>query len=123
MIADREVGLAMRFIRGHAWEGINVDDVLRSGSISRSTLERRFARLLGRSPKAEIIRVQLERVKLLLAETDYILPRIASLAGFRHAEYMSDLVKQKVGRTPGQYLSTAQKEHPAARRLNPTSPL
>ena len=102
-IADRDVAAAVRFIRQHATEDISVDDVLEQVPMSRSTLERRFARLIGHTPKAEILRVRLDRVKRLLAETDYSLAAIASMTGFKHAEYLSTVFKQKTGQTPGQF--------------------
>ncbi|MDX1564183.1 MAG: substrate-binding domain-containing protein, partial [Phycisphaeraceae bacterium] len=111
-IEDRHVAAAVSFIRQHACDGINVEDVLQHVRIPRSSLERRFSASIGRTPKAEIVRVQIERVKQLLAATDYILPRIAELAGFKHPEYMSVVFKQKTGRTPGQYRKESQIEAP-----------
>ena len=72
-------------------------------TMSRSTLERRFKQIIKRSPKAEIIRVRLERVKRLLEQTDYALAVIAGMTGFLHAEYLSVQFKEKMGMTPGQY--------------------
>ena len=96
---------AVHFIRGHACDGIQVGDVLQHVQISRSTLERRFTKLLGRSPKAEILRVQLDRVKHLLSMTDYPLARIAELAGFEYMESMCECFKRVTGQTPGEYRS------------------
>lgn len=102
-IPDQQVARALRFIREHACDGIDVEDVVQSVGMHRATLKRRFERHLGRSPKTEIMRLQLERVKQLLRVTDFTLSRIADLAGFRHAEYMSVIFKRKVGVTPGEY--------------------
>jgi len=102
-IADRDVAAAVHFIRQYACDGITVEDVLRQVQLSRSTMERRFAGLVGRSPKAQILHVRLQRVKQLLVETDYPLAQIARLAGFSHVENMCRLFKNKTGRTPGRY--------------------
>jgi LacI family transcriptional regulator len=102
-MADSRVAAAMHFIRQHACDGIVVEDVLRELRLSRSTLERRFAEMLGRSPKAEINRVQLERVKDLLRTTDFPLAKIARLAGFSYVESMYYAFKKATGQTPGQY--------------------
>ena len=102
-VGDADVAAAVHYIRGHACDGIQVSDVLQHVQISRSTLERRFTRLLGRSPKAEILRVQLDRVKHLLAMTDYPLARIAELVGFEYMESMCECFKRVTGQTPGQY--------------------
>ena len=100
---DREIAGAVRYIRQHACDGINVEDVLENVALSRSALDRRFAAALGRSPKAEIVRIQINRVKQLLMETDFTLAAIAKMAGFRHAEYMSNVFKQKIAVTPGEF--------------------
>jgi LacI family transcriptional regulator len=107
-IDDRAISSAVRFIREHACDGITVEDVLAELPVSRSVFERRFARIFGRTPKAEILRTQLDRVKRLLAETDLPLKQIASKAGFRHPEYMSVTFKERTGQTPGQYRRASQ---------------
>lgn len=107
-VDDRRVAAALRYIREHACEGIDVPAVLRAVSLSRSSLERRFAQVLGRSPKAEILRVRLERAKQLLMDSDLPLARVAEKAGFDHPEHLSRLFKQKTGATPGQFRARSQ---------------
>jgi LacI family transcriptional regulator len=97
---DIDISAAVRFIRAHAIEGIKVDDVLRAVPLSRRVLEFRFEKLLGRSPHEEITRVQIERVKELLTETDLSLPAIAHRAGYKHVEYMSVVFKRETGLPP-----------------------
>ena len=102
-VEDRHIAASVRFIREHACEGIDVGDILTAVPLSRSTLERRFVKALGRSPKDEILRVRLNRAKQLLAETDFTLPLIAEKVGFEHPEYLSVIFKKKSGVTPGQF--------------------
>ncbi len=102
-IPDSATAAAVHFIREHACDGIAVDAVFRHVAVSRSTLERRFATYLDSTPRAEIVRVQIQRVKQLLTGTDYPLAKIAQLAGFNHVEYMCSLFKNRVGQTAGQY--------------------
>ena len=101
--ADKDVIAAVQFIRHHASKGIEVADVLREISLSRSTLERRFASLFGHTINAEIDRVKLNHVKELLTRTDWILRRIADEAGFQHIEPLCRLFKRKTGLTPGAF--------------------
>lgn len=102
---DRHVAAALRHIREHACSGISVDDVLANVPLSRSSLERRFVKLVGRAPKAEILRVQLERARQLLVETDWTLAEVAERSGFRHTEHFCSLFKKKTGQTPGRFRS------------------
>jgi LacI family transcriptional regulator len=106
-IDDRHIAAALRFIREHACEGIGVPDILSAVPLSRSALERRFATLVGRAPKAEILRVQLQRARELLATTDFPLNVISEKAGFKHPEYLSAIFKKKTGITPGRYRAGA----------------
>ncbi len=100
-IPDRAIASVLRFIREHACEGIQVPHLVRVAALSRTVLERRFANLVGRSPKAEILRVQLARTRQLLTETDLSLAAIAERSGFKHPEYFNTIFRQKVGVTPG----------------------
>jgi LacI family transcriptional regulator len=92
-------------------DAIGVDDILdhlaAAGAVgvSRSTLDRRFAQTLGRSPKQEIARVRIDRIKQLLVETDLTLSDIAIALKLNHTEYLNTLFKREVGETPGVYRS------------------
>jgi LacI family transcriptional regulator len=107
-LEDRAVAQAVRFIREHACEGINVGDVLQGVTLSRRVLEQRFRRLLGRTPREEILQVRLARVKQLLTETDLTLYRVAERTGFEHVEYLSVVFKRETGRTPRQFRTAAR---------------
>ncbi len=102
-VDDADLAAAVRFIREHACEGISVDDVLQHVQLSRSTLARRFQALMGRSAKAEILRVRLGRAKQLLRSTDCSLAEIAELTGFGYPANLSDAFSNETGQTPGQY--------------------
>jgi LacI family transcriptional regulator len=110
--ADPVVGRAVRLIREGACRGLQVDDVARAAGVSRSTLDRRFTAALGRSPHDEITRIRLQRAMDLLAHTSWKTLAIAEAAGFRHAEYMGAVFRQKLGLTPGEYRKNAQRGAP-----------
>lgn len=102
-IDDAGMAEALRWIREHACDGMEVKDLVRALRVSRSLLERRFRKHLGRSPQQEIRRIQVNRTKELLAQSDLSLERIAELAGFKGAPYLSVVFKRETGQTPGQY--------------------
>jgi LacI family transcriptional regulator len=107
-ISDRNVAAALAYIREHACRGTTVESVLRHAAASRSQLEKKFRRYLGRSPQSEIRRVQVARIKQLLVETDFPLKKIAELTGFEHVEYLSVVFKRFTGETPGGYRKKRQ---------------
>jgi LacI family transcriptional regulator len=102
-IDDHDLAQAVAFIRVHAATPIQVSDVLRAVSVSRSWLERRFQEALGRSPAEEIRRVRLERTKQLLADTDMPVPQVAAASGFGSREYLAYAFKQATGLTPREF--------------------
>ncbi len=102
-IEDTKIVKAVRYIRERACEGIKVKDVLRAAPQSRRLFERAFKKLIGRTPHAEILRVQLNRVKQLLTETDLSLEGIAERTGFVHVEYLSVVFKREEGIQPSKY--------------------
>jgi LacI family transcriptional regulator len=102
-IEDPLVAKALRFVRERARDGIKVDDISTEVGMSRSTLERRMRRLLGRSPQEEITRVKLNHVRELLIETNLSLEKVAQRAGFAHVQYLVELFRSHFDMTPGQY--------------------
>ena len=102
-VGDKNVAAALSFIRERACRGVSVDEVVVHAAASRSQLEKKFRRFIGRSPQAEIRRVQLSRIKELLTETDLPLKSIASMTGFEHIEYLSVVFKRMTGESPGHY--------------------
>ncbi len=106
---DRQLVAGLRFLRNHAFAPITIDQVARATGMCRRVFERRFAAQLGRSPKAEILRLRLERAKQLLTDTDWSLAHIAEKTGFNYGEYLHTVFTQKVGVTPGVFRRQAER--------------
>jgi LacI family transcriptional regulator len=106
-VDDPDVAAAVAFIRQYACHGIDVDQIASHIAVSRSVLERRFRKFLGRSPQAEIRAVQRKRMEELLRDTDLPLASIAALTGFAHPEHMAVVFKRLSGLTPGQFRQQA----------------
>jgi len=102
-VKDERVAKAVRFVRENACKGLDVSAVARAAGVSRRGLEKKFREQIGRSPLEEIQEMRFRRVRQLLLETDYVLPRIAELAGFQYQEYMVRFFKKRTGLTPGQF--------------------
>ena len=101
-VDDPQIAKALRFIREHACERIGVKEVLQHCPMARRTLEMRFRKLLGRTPRQEIVRVQINRVKELLVGTALPISEIAERAGFE-PEYVGIVFKQETGLTPSEF--------------------
>ena len=107
--ADPQVQQALRFIRDHAHEGIDVRAVLKAVPMARRSLERRFHDLLGRSPADEIRRVKINKVRELLDTTNLSIPEIAEACGYKYVEHMIPVFKKHHGNTPSRYRASVRK--------------
>jgi LacI family transcriptional regulator len=105
-IDDTAVVTALRFLRERGCDRINVADVVREVPLSRSVLERRFRKIVGRSINSEIVRLRINRAIELLTETELELKVIAQRAGFGTQSYMNAVFQAKVGKTPGSFRRT-----------------
>ncbi len=107
---DSRLVAGVRFMRQHLFDELGVNDLAKAAGMCRRVFERRFAAQVGRSPKAEVLRLRLERVKALLADTDWPLAQIAERTGFKYGEYLHRIFTQKIGSTPGQFRRRAKLE-------------
>jgi LacI family transcriptional regulator len=102
-IEDAVTTQALRYIRSHVNEGINVKDVLAHIGCSRTDLGVRFRYWLNTSIRAEIARLRLERACSLLRQTNLSLDQIARQSGFRDGASFCRLFQNRLGQTPTQY--------------------
>jgi LacI family transcriptional regulator, galactose operon repressor len=110
-IEDPVIASAIRFVREHACDGINVQQICDHVGVSRRLLERGFNHYFHRSPHEQVLQVQIEHVKRRLAETEETLDVIAADAGFSRAAYLSVVFKQQTGQTPGEFRRYMRHSH------------
>jgi LacI family transcriptional regulator len=110
-VVDWSVSQALRFIRGHATRDIGVDDVVAQAHVSRRFLEKRFRDVVGHPIHLEIVRHRFQAAQNLLATTDLPLKEVAVRAGFRRADYLSVVFRQKLGLTPSEFRRSKQQAH------------
>ena len=67
--------------------------------------EQRFHAALFRTPKEEILRVQLERAKTLLATSYEAIAMVAKMSGFASPAYFARAFRQRTGMAPSSYRS------------------
>jgi LacI family transcriptional regulator len=96
------VSQALRFIHGNATRNIRVSDVVLQAHTSRRFLEKQFYAVVGRSLHDEISRVRLEISQRLLTTTTMPLKDVAARSGFRRADYLSSVFREKLGFSPSE---------------------
>jgi len=102
-IGDEDIVLAVRFIREHASEPLQVDDVLDHVPLSRRSLERRFRQVVRHSITDEIRRAHISRAKDLLANTDLAMSQVAAASGFTTATRLGIVFHKEVGESPSEF--------------------
>jgi LacI family transcriptional regulator len=102
-IVDRDVAAAVSYIALHAKDGLRVMDVLRTVPVSRSSLDQRFMKALGRTPATAIRQAQVELAKKMLSETQEQMPQVAAASGFHDGKQLSVTFRREVGMTPMEY--------------------
>jgi LacI family transcriptional regulator len=106
-----EIGAAVEFIRQHACEGIGVDDVVRVVSVSRRSLESRFADRVGQSPKQLIQQIRLDRATHLLRQSGLSITQIAMMTGFGDVAAFTNFIRKRTGRSPSQLRAQSSENH------------
>ncbi len=102
-IEDDVVRQALEFIQQNFNQPINVASVIQEVDVSRSNLERRFRKLLGRSILEELIAQRIKAAKRILATTKEPLYQVASKSGFSNPRQFATKFRQIVGEKPSQY--------------------
>jgi LacI family transcriptional regulator len=108
-VADEDVAEAIRYIRQHACDPIQVRDVLEVARMSRSTLEARFRETIGRSIHAEIRRVQIEAARRLLITTNMPIKEVVQRVGVSSVQYFTAMIRHATGQTPGEIRKSSLK--------------
>lgn len=96
-VTDPEVAAAVCYIREHADQPLQVEDVVRATSVSRRVLENRFRTLLRRSIHQEIQRVKVNYITQLLVDTDLSIKEIARRCGFDSPGHIARYFRRVTG--------------------------
>jgi LacI family transcriptional regulator len=103
-IEDRQVALAVDYIRAHGLEPVNVTDVVSRVHISRVTLERHFRKITGKTLHEYLVDSRIRRAKeLLLAAPPPSLRKVARDCGFSDRRRLNQVFKQFVGLSPAEW--------------------
>lgn len=102
-VQDIAVAKAISFLWQHLSEPITVNDAAEATGLSRSTLERRFRKQIGRSVNEELLRKRLERCRELLLQTDLPVVDIAPRIGLLSKNYLHRAFRKHFGCSPKEF--------------------
>ncbi len=102
-VDDPDVAAAVRFIRQHANQLIQIADVVEHVTCCQRMLHEKFVKTLGRTVHQEIKRARIERIAAMLRETDLPITQIAMKLGYFSVNHISRYFKQATGTNPLAY--------------------
>jgi len=105
-VDDPDLSRALRYLYEHAAERISIGNMVRELRLPRRSLQRKFTRILGRTPLEELYRRRVEMARTRLLETSDPIYVIAVECGFRDAESFSRRFREQVGSSPSAYRKT-----------------
>ena len=99
-IEDQSVAQAVKFIREHVREPIQVEDVLDHIAISRRSLYDKFKRSMNCSVHKYIKKTRIDHIEDLLVGTEMTISQIAYHMGFRSDEHIASYFRSVKGFNP-----------------------
>lgn len=102
-VNDDAIARALHYIRSRCERPVGLDAVARQAGLSRSVLQRRFRRLLGRSVHDEVVDARMHKAMDLLRRSDMNIDQVAEQTGFGYAQNMGRVFRQRFGQSPKAY--------------------
>ena len=103
----RLIAVACEYMRNHANQPLNVDQIAAYCRVSRRLLEIRAREILGKSVREHIESVRMSNVRSLLSETRIPLQEIAFRTGFKTQAYLAARFKTLFGCSMRDYRNSA----------------
>lgn len=106
---EDEASIELRYLRENFAEPAVVEVAVRELSVSAYRLRQRVFAATGLSPMQYVVGLRVERAQSLLAETDWIVARIAAAVGYADAAYFSRLFASRTGQPPSRFRQQQQR--------------
>ncbi|MBD2814441.1 XylR family transcriptional regulator [Xenorhabdus sp. Flor] len=100
---DPTVIQAMHFIYYNACKGIKTEQVLDAVNMSRSNLEQRFKKEIGKTIHSVIYEEKIKRAQNLLMTTSLSVHEISVMCGYPSLQYFYSIFKKEYGMTPKEF--------------------
>jgi transcriptional regulator GlxA family with amidase domain len=113
-LRDPVVAGAMDAIHRRPAEPWTLESLAREVSVSRATLARRFAHLVGETPPEYLTRWRMDLAAQRLRDTDDTVAAIAAAVGYRSEYSFSRAFTRHRGFAPGRYRRHARARSPMA---------
>lgn len=102
-VPDKELQMAVNFIRQNATAGLSVDDVVQACCVSRSVLQRRFMKYLGQTVHDSILQEKTMRAIKMIRYTNESIEHIATATGFQYVQSLNKALRRLYGHSACDY--------------------
>ncbi len=99
----------LSFIQKNYANKVTLEEIAKSGNVSKSTCLAIFKKYLQDTPTNYLIGYRLKKASALLKETDLSVSEIAFEVGFQGTSYFAEAFRKNFGCSPGKYKSAQQK--------------
>jgi transcriptional regulator GlxA family with amidase domain len=112
-IGDSIVGRALAELHADPARKWTAEELARRAACSRSTLNERFGRLVGRSPMGYLTEWRVQLAAEMLRETSLGVAAVAARVGYESEEAFSRAFKRTMGRPPARWRLMGGERGPA----------
>lgn len=102
-LSGRRMQRAAEYIRLHLSENIRLDDMAAAAGLSAFHFARMFKKTTGITPHRYLMKMRLEKAKVLLRQCERSLTEIAAECGFWDQSHMSRVFRRFTGVSPVAY--------------------
>ena len=105
MLYDTEILDCIKYIEENYCDpSLRIDQVCAKTHVSRSSLQRRFVKCLGVTPKQYVNRLRINRAVDMLTEGQISIREVAYACGFDDEKYFSRVFKSAFGYPPSRFI-------------------
>jgi AraC-like DNA-binding protein len=103
IVKSQRMKQMLNWIHQHYAEKILLDDIARTGQLSRSECCRYFKRILKKTPLNYVTDYRIQKSLILLQQSDSNVTEVAYQVGFNSTSYFIDKFRNSMGMTPLTY--------------------
>lgn len=100
-VADPVTEKALRFVREHYAEDLDLQAIARAAGKSDRYVRLRFEEFVGTSPMRYLLHYRIQKSKEIIRRSDYALKQVAELVGFKTVYHFARAFHEVCGEAPG----------------------
>jgi len=100
---NKYINKAIQFMQEYYSANISINDICKLIYLSPCHFKRVFKDFTGQTPYQYLMKIRLEKAKVILSEEEYSMEEVAKLCGFVNPKHFSTVFKRNLGMSPSEY--------------------